>query len=218
MSRRPPHLTRAHFQGPLRARILLWWRVRRGGALLLAPFRVTGKAARSASARITVGPGTRIGQFAWFGLVDKDARIDIGSDCILSASLCISAMDRISIGDGTAIAERCLITDHGHDHAAYLEPVLAAGGVPSFGWDLTEAKPVVIGNGAHIGVNVVIMPGVHVGDGAVIGANSVVTSSVPPYTVVAGVPARTMRTFAPPPEQSRPAVADRVTATTPGQT
>jgi lipopolysaccharide O-acetyltransferase len=199
MSRRPAHVTRAHFQGPLKARVLLWWRVRRGGALLLAPFRVTGKAARSASGRITVGAGTRIGQFAWFGLVGKDARIEIGSDCTLSASLCLSAMDRIVIGNGTGIAERCLITDHGHDHATYLAPALATGEMPSFGWGKTEPKPVVIGNGVHIGVNVVIMPGVHVGDGAVIGANSVVTASVPAYTIVAGAPARPIRTFEPAP-------------------
>lgn len=202
MSRRPSHVTRAHMQGPLRARVLLWWRVRRGGALLLAPFRVTGRAARSASDRITVGPGTRIGQFAWFGLVDKNARIEIGSDCTLSASLCISAKGRITIGNGTGIAERVLISDHGHDHAAYIEPALAAGDEPSFGWDLTQPKPVVIGNGVHIGVNVVIMPGVHVGDGAVIGANSVVTASVDPYTIVAGVPARAIRNFTPVPVQA----------------
>jgi lipopolysaccharide O-acetyltransferase len=178
--------------------VLLWWRVRRSGALLLAPFRVTGKAARSASARITVGPGTRIGQLAWFGLVDKQARIEIGSDCTIGGSLCISAKDRVTIGNGAGIADRCMITDHGHDHATYLEPVLAAGGEPAFGWDLTQPKAVVIGNGVHIGVNVVIMAGVHVGDGAVIGANSVVTTSVPPYTIVVGAPARPIRSFAPP--------------------
>jgi acetyltransferase-like isoleucine patch superfamily enzyme len=198
MSKRPKHVTRAHMQGPFRARVRLWWRVRRGGALLLAPFRVTGKAAGSASERVTVGPGTRIGQFAWFGLVGKHASIEIGSDCTLSASLCVSAMERITIGDGVAIAERCLITDHGHDHAAYIDPALAAGEAPAFGWDLTEAKPVVIGNGVHIGVNVVILPGVHIGDGAVVGANSVVTTSVPPYTIVTGAPARPIRAFTAP--------------------
>lgn len=196
MSRRPSHVRRAHYQGPMRARVLLWWRARRGGALLLAPFRVTGRAAKSASARITVGPGTRIGQFAWFGLVGQRARITIGGDCTVGASLCLSAMESITIGDNTAIADRCMITDHGHDHAAYIEPALATGDAPSFGWDLTEAKPVVIGNGVHLGVNVVILPGVHIGDGAVVGANSVVTSSVPPYTVVVGAPARPMRNFA----------------------
>lgn len=51
----------------------------------------------------------------------------------------------------------------------------------------------VIGNDVWIGQNAVILPGVHIGDGAIIGANSVVASDVPPYTIVAGNPAREIR-------------------------
>ncbi|MBQ6066078.1 MAG: CatB-related O-acetyltransferase [Clostridia bacterium] len=51
----------------------------------------------------------------------------------------------------------------------------------------------VIGNDVWIGQNATILPGVHVGDGAIIGANSVVGGDVPPYTVVAGNPAKEIR-------------------------
>jgi acetyltransferase-like isoleucine patch superfamily enzyme len=54
-------------------------------------------------------------------------------------------------------------------------------------------KPVVIGYGADIGVNAVILPGVRVGAHAIVGAGAVVTHDVPDYAVVAGVPARVMR-------------------------
>ena len=54
-------------------------------------------------------------------------------------------------------------------------------------------KPVVIGYGADIGVNAVILPGIHVGAHAIVGAGAVVTQDVPEYAVVAGVPARVMR-------------------------
>jgi len=37
------------------------------------------------------------------------------------------------------------------------------------------------------------MPGVHIGNGAIVGSNSVVTKNVPPYTIVAGSPARILR-------------------------
>src|SRR6266436_2557723 len=47
-------------------------------------------------------------------------------------------------------------------------------------------KPVVIGYGADIGVNAVILPGVHVGAHAIVGAGAVVTQDVPEYAVVAG--------------------------------
>ena len=51
----------------------------------------------------------------------------------------------------------------------------------------------VIGNDVWIGQNVTVLPGVHIGDGAMIGANSVVGSDVPPYTLVAGNPAKIIR-------------------------
>src|SRR4051794_16252140 len=108
---RPAHLTRRHFQGPLWVRVRLWWRGRRPGALLLAPFRITGRQAGSALRHIEIGEGTRIGQFAWFSLVGKDARVSIGRDCTLSASLAITVQQSVVIGDGTAIGERCLIAD-----------------------------------------------------------------------------------------------------------
>lgn len=51
----------------------------------------------------------------------------------------------------------------------------------------------VIGNDVWIGQNATILPGVHIGDGAIIGLNSVVGSDVPPYTIVAGNPAKEIR-------------------------
>lgn len=54
-------------------------------------------------------------------------------------------------------------------------------------------KPVVIGYGADIGVNAVILPGVHIGRNAIVGAGSVVTHDVPDYAIVAGAPARILR-------------------------
>jgi phosphonate metabolism protein (transferase hexapeptide repeat family) len=55
-----------------------------------------------------------------------------------------------------------------------------------------------IGHDAWIGHGAVILPGLTIGDGAVVGANAVVTKDVPPYAIVAGVPARFLRwRFAP---------------------
>ena len=58
--------------------------------------------------------------------------------------------------------------------------------------DRRDAK-VQIGNDCWIGHGAIILPGVTVGDGAVIAAAAVVSRSVPPYTIVGGVPARAIR-------------------------
>jgi galactoside O-acetyltransferase len=56
-----------------------------------------------------------------------------------------------------------------------------------------EIKPVRIGAWADIGTNAVILPGVTVGRGSIVGAGAVVNRDVPPFSVVAGVPARLIR-------------------------
>ena len=53
---------------------------------------------------------------------------------------------------------------------------------------------VAIGHDTWVGTKAVIMPGVHVGNGAVVGSGAVVTRDVAPYTIVAGVPAKPIRT------------------------
>jgi acetyltransferase-like isoleucine patch superfamily enzyme len=54
-------------------------------------------------------------------------------------------------------------------------------------------KPVVVGYGADIGMNASILPGVRIGLHSIVGAGAVVTSDVPNYAIVAGVPARFVR-------------------------
>jgi acetyltransferase-like isoleucine patch superfamily enzyme len=54
-------------------------------------------------------------------------------------------------------------------------------------------KPVVVEAGADIGMNASILPGVRIGAHAIVGAGAVVTEDVSPYTIVAGVPARLLR-------------------------
>jgi len=58
-------------------------------------------------------------------------------------------------------------------------------------WD--NKGDIVIGNDVWIGYEAVILSGVRIGDGAIIGARAVVTKDVPPYTIVAGVPAKEIR-------------------------
>lgn len=58
-------------------------------------------------------------------------------------------------------------------------------------WD--NKGDIIIGNDVWIGYEAVIMSGVTIGDGAIIASRAVVTKDVPPYTIVGGVPAKTIR-------------------------
>lgn len=65
--------------------------------------------------------------------------------------------------------------------------------------------PIRIGAYAWIGAKATVLMGVDVGDGAVLGLGSIATSSLDPWTVYAGIPARRLKTRARPPASSAPA-------------
>jgi acetyltransferase-like isoleucine patch superfamily enzyme len=62
-------------------------------------------------------------------------------------------------------------------------------------FDMDEARPVVIGSNVWLGSGAMIMRGVTIGDGAIVAASSIVTRSVPAATLVAGTPARVIRSL-----------------------
>ncbi|PHH77661.1 hypothetical protein CDD82_3403 [Ophiocordyceps australis] len=67
-------------------------------------------------------------------------------------------------------------------------------GVQSRRDGIERARPVTIGDDCWIGGNTTIMPGVTIGNGCTIGAGSVVTRSIPPFSVAFGSPARVVKT------------------------
>ena len=87
----------------------------------------------------------------------------------------------ITIGDGTLIGHGTTLTTLNHA----IDPARRADMSPS---------PVRIGRDVWLGAGVIVVPGVTIGDGAIVGAGSVVTKDVPADTIVAGVPARIIRT------------------------
>ncbi len=58
-------------------------------------------------------------------------------------------------------------------------------------WD--NKGDIVVGNDVWVGYEAVILAGVRIGDGAIIGARAVVTKDVPPYAIVGGMPAKTIK-------------------------
>ena len=100
-------------------------------------------------------------------------------DCSkLGASASLAAS--VSIGAHTLIAPGVFITDHEHNHARGVR--LDEQG--------RRIAPVVIGADVWLGTRAIVLAGVTIGDGAIVGAGAVVTTSVPAFAIVAGVPAR----------------------------
>lgn len=91
----------------------------------------------------------------------------------------------VIIGDDVLMGPDVVMMSNSHAFDDTTRPINLQGA--------TERRPVVIGNDVWIGTRTVILPGVHIGDGAVIGAGSVVTTSIPAYSIAVGVPARVKR-------------------------
>lgn len=115
-------------------------------------------------------------------------QIVIGNNCHIGAGAHITSIHGITIGDNLLTGTNILITDnaHGASERELLD-------VHPEHRPLYSKGKVEIGHNVWLGNNVCILPGVTVGNGVIVAANSVVTKSVPDYTVVAGVPAQIVK-------------------------
>ncbi len=78
-------------------------------------------------------------------------------------------------------------------HFTYRSALFGLGEDDAAFFDWRREHAVTIGHDVWIGHNATVMPGVAVGNGAVVGTGAVVTHDVPPYAIVAGVPAKIIR-------------------------
>lgn len=135
-----------------------------------------------------IGAGTRIWAFAHVlrGAV-------IGEDCNICDHSYID--EDVVIGDRVTVKGQVAIID-----GMRIEDDVFIGPNATFTNDrfprsrqAWQCETMVIGRGASIGSGATFVPGVNVGEGAMVGAGAVVTKDVPPFTVVAGNPARVIR-------------------------
>lgn len=101
--------------------------------------------------------------------------VDFATGCIVTTDGGVTIGDRVLIGYGAKIISR------NHAVPDDQRPIYGAGHV---------SKPVSIENDVWIGTQAVVLPGVSIGEGAIIAAGAIVTKSVPPFAIVAGIPAR----------------------------
>jgi acetyltransferase-like isoleucine patch superfamily enzyme len=110
----------------------------------------------------------------------------IGDRCVIGRGTHIVAHDSILIGDDVFTGPYVYITDQNH---GYTDPDVPIGRQ----WP-TNA-PVSIGAGSWLGAGAIVLPGAVIGRNVVVAAGSVVRGRVPDHSVVAGVPARVVRSY-----------------------
>jgi acetyltransferase-like isoleucine patch superfamily enzyme len=115
---------------------------------------------------------------------NQSGRLRIGNNVFINHNSIIDCHYKITIGDRVLIGPHCYIGDFDHDVRITSGHVIKPDG---------HALPIEIGNDVWIGAGVIILKGVKIGAGAVVGAGSVVTKNVPENTIVAGNPARLIR-------------------------
>jgi acetyltransferase-like isoleucine patch superfamily enzyme len=120
----------------------------------------------------------------------RDPELIIGDRVSINYQTSISVATRVAIGNDTMIAGNVQIYDN-ISHP--LSPARRRRHEP---FNLDEAAPVIIGENVWIGNAAFVMRGVTIGDNSVVAAGSIVTKSVPPNTLVAGNPARAIRSIA----------------------
>jgi len=126
-----------------------------------------------------IGDGSKIGAF-----VEIQRGASIGRRCKVSSHTFIC--EGVALEDGVFVGHGVMFTND-------LFPRAVAGdGTMQTDADWTVV-PTRVKAGASIGSNATIVAGITIGEGAMVGAGAVVTKDVPPYTVVAGVPARVLR-------------------------
>jgi acetyltransferase-like isoleucine patch superfamily enzyme len=122
---------------------------------------------------IKIGPGT----YVHMGVQYKRPRsIEIGRNSVINPGVLLDGRISLKIGDKVDIGEQVSFYCGGHDvqspdYRAFMEAT-------------------AVGDRACIYARAMVIRGVNIGEGAVVAAGSIVTKDVPPYTIVAGIPAK----------------------------
>ena len=143
-------------------------------------------AARRHHGRLALGP------WSWIGADNKlrvhEGNLRLGPKVVLGGSNVVNAYLDIEIGQNALLADWIYVCDFDHVHERADVPIKKQGIVKT---------PVRIGEDVWVGEKASILRGADIGAGSVIGAQSVVKGPIPPFSIVAGTPARVVKSRLP---------------------
>ena len=146
---------------------------------------------QSGSLYLAAGASLGVGSFdAYAGCrinVNAGARLTLGSgymnhDCV------IDCFESITVGQNVVISERVVMRDSDNHTIRAMEACERTMD------EHVVTSPIVVEDNVWIGMNATILKGVTIGEGSIIAAGSVVTRSIPPHCLAAGVPAKVIKT------------------------
>lgn len=163
-------------------RVQSWWA--RGVSISPSALILEGE-----NSRLEIGQGSIIGPYTVLDLQnDRNATVAVTSVLRIGQRTAINEFNNIRVGGGEIIiGNGCMIsqyvsiiaTNHSIERGTWIQDQP---------WDITKNK-IWIGDDVWIGTHAIILPGVTIGNGSIIAAGAVVTSNVPEYAIVAGIPA-----------------------------
>lgn len=134
----------------------------------------------------------------------ETGEVTVGMNTFIGGSTLICT-ERIDIGNDVLISWGCTIIDNDahsliwelrKDDVREWKKGIAENTLGKYkNWDFVKSAPIRICDKSWVGFNSIILKGITIGEGAVVGAGSVITKDVAPYTVVAGNPARIVKTL-----------------------
>jgi acetyltransferase-like isoleucine patch superfamily enzyme len=151
---------------------------------------------RSRANYVSLGDRVSLMREVWLNIPDvslcRQPAIVIEDGCGIGRRSVISARNQIHVGRNTILGPSALVMDHNHEFEDVNNPIGSQG--------MTAGGTIRIEEGCWIGFGAAIVCSqgqLVIGRNSVIGANSVVSRSIPPYSVVTGNPARIVKQFDP---------------------
>ena len=159
-------------------------------------FHFTSQLDRQRAVRISLGNSVSLKKDAWLSVATEDPTgepvLVIDDNCHVGYGSIISAKNRIHLERDVLVGQQVLIVDHNHHYEDTTLPIINQG--------ITEGGRIRIGQGSWIGRGAAIVCSrgqLTIGRNCVIAANTVVTRSIPDYSVVWGNPATIIRQYDP---------------------
>lgn len=137
--------------------------------------------------KVVIGDNTFFGPVTNYANVNYKPQIIIESGTIVGKHCSFAAINKVYIGKNVLFAGYVHITDHSHGYEDITVPIAPQ--------KLITKGPVIIEDDCWLGFSCEILSGVHIGKHCVVAARAVVTKDVPPYSIVAGNPARVIKQY-----------------------